>query len=484
MNRAVETRTDPLVEYVQLCRYCGHVNALDETQRCNGCGSFSGLSTVPSPQGEVTGRRIRVNFRINRYTPLALILAAVVALGLWLFWDSLGLMPDPPLPSTGTNAEVTLQSWPMERRDVQNSGFSPAGISGPPSVKWTFATAQALVAAPAVAHGRVFLSTEDGRALALDAESGRLVWEYATGAPSGSVPAIAGDLMYFTLRPGVLVALEHDTGKLRWQKEFEEPALASPIVADGALFAGSADNVLYALDAVTGEELWTFTAGDWVTAPVAYVDGMVVVASQSSRVHVLDAKTGREQLVYNAGRGRGSPGGPVAQGDRVYFGSYGGRVWAIDRRAHSRFWDGAALFWNTNFFVWGLSGSPPVQRGSVWAQDIGGEVSYSPAVAHGAVYAANLRGRLSAFDLESGDERWSTQLEQKITSAPTVAGDTALVGTETGLVAAVDAHTGELRWEFATGGKITGSPVAAGNTIYVASHDGSLYALTNAASQP
>ncbi len=477
MNRAAHPGAAQPVEYVQLCRFCGFVNPLEETQRCHSCGSFSGLSTVPRPQGEAAARRIRIAIWKHRYIPMALLLAVAVALGVWAFWDSLGLAPDPPLPTTGINAEVTLESWPMERRDVQNSGFSPEGISGPPSVKWTFDTAQALVSGPALAHGRVFLATEDGRALALDAGSGQLVWEYAAGAPSGSVPAIAGDLMFFTLRPGVLVALEHETGALRWQKEFDEPALASPIVADGALFVGSADNVLYALDAATGEELWTFTAGDWVTAPVAYVDGMVVVASQSSRVHVIDAKTGREQLVYNAGRGRGSPGGPVAQGDRVYFGSYGGRVWAIDRRDHSRFWDGAALFWKTNFFVWGLTGSAPVQRGSVWANDLGGEVSYSPAVAHGAVYAANLRGRLSAFDLDRGDELWSTQLEQKITSAPTVAGDTALVGTETGLVA-VDAHTGDIRWEFPTGGKITGGPAAAGNTIYVSSHDGSLYALT------
>ena len=167
----------------------------------------------------------------------------------------------------------------------------------------------------------------------------------------------------------------------------------------------------------------------------------------------------------------------MAEGDRVYFGSYGGRVWAIDRRESSRFWDGASLFWKTNFYVWGLTNTPPVQRGSVWAQDLGGEVSYSPAVAGETVYASSQSGRVSAFELETGDEVWTTVLEQKVTSAPSVAGDTVLVGTETGVLAALDAGSGELRWQFPTGGVITGSPAAIGSTVYVASHDGKLYAL-------
>ena len=372
-------------------------------------------------------------------------MAVVLALGLWVFWDALGLAPDPPLPSTSLSATATAESWPLERRDVGNSGSSPAVVSGEPSLKWTFQTNKALVSSPAVHQGRVFLATEDGRAVALDAASGGLVWEYSTGEPSSSTPAIAGDLMFFTLKPGALIALEHATGRLRWEKDFDDPVLASPIVAEGTLFVGAADNVLYALDAVTGEELWTFETGGWITEPVSYVDGKVVVASQSSRVHVLDANNGREQLIYNAARGRGSPGAPVAEGGQVYFGSYGGRVWAIDRGERSRFWDRASLFWKTNFYVWGLTNTPPVQRGSVWAQDLGGEVSYSPAVAGETVYASSQSGRVSAFDLETGGEVWTTVLEQKVASAPSVAGDTVLVGTETGVLAALDAGSGEMQ---------------------------------------
>ncbi|MCH8745913.1 MAG: PQQ-binding-like beta-propeller repeat protein [Chloroflexi bacterium] len=46
-----------------------------------------------------------------------------------------------------------------------------------------------------MANGRVFLSTEDGRALAFDQDTGQVKWEYHSGFPSGAVPSVAGDLV-------------------------------------------------------------------------------------------------------------------------------------------------------------------------------------------------------------------------------------------------------------------------------------------------
>jgi outer membrane protein assembly factor BamB len=215
---------------------------------------------------------------------------------------------------------------------------------------------------------------------------------------------------------------------------------------------------------------------------VAYSDGKVILTSQGSHMHVIDSRTGRQRLDYDTGRGRRAPAAPSVQGNIIYFGSYGGRVWAIDLQSKTRPWDRPILFWKANLYVWGINGSPPVQRGSVWAVDIGGDVTRALAIAHDTVFATNSQGKVVALNTTTGAERWSTLLEYKITAAPTVAGDTVLIGTEAGIVFGLDARTGAILWQFQTGGEITGSPIAAGGTIYIASNDGKLYALTGSVS--
>lgn len=471
------------MEYVRLCRFCGHINPAEETGRCNQCGAFSGLVIVPRFQGEQAARRKQLGLRLKRLFRITLILASVTVFAVWLasFLGIVDLAIDPPQATSAISADVQAQTWPQVRRTPQNSGFTPEQAPVPQGVKWTYTTAKPLISSPAAANGQVFLSTEDGSTVALDSGTGEAVWEYSSGYPSSSAPALAGDLVYFTLRPGSIVALEQETGEFRWEKALEEPILASPIVVDGTLYIGSADSKLHALDAVTGQELWDFSTVDWVTSEVAYSDGNLILTSQGSHVHVIDAETGRQRLDYDTGRGRRAPAGPTVQGDLVYFGSYGGRVWAINHQSITRPWDRPILFWKTNFYVWGLTGSPPVQRGSVWAVDLGGDVTKAMAIAHDMVIAANNLGKVVALDTITGEERWSTLLESKITAAPTVAGDTVLIGTEAGIVFGLDAHTGGILWQFQTGGKITGSPIVAGDTIYIASHDGKLYALSGSA---
>lgn len=472
------------MEYVQLCRICGHINPAEEIARCRKCLSFSGLTTVPRPQGERVSRRTIFGLRVNRWRRLSLILLPIAALVVWSLWDFLDLAPNPPRATTNVEASLMPQMWPQARRTPQNTGFVDQQAPVPQMVKWTYATARPLTGSPAVANGRVFLSTEDGRALAFDQDTGQVKWEYHSGLPSGAVPSVAGELVYITLRPGSVVALEQETGTVRWQTKLDDPILASPIVVEGTLYIGSADSKLYAIDAATGKVRWTFETSNWITSPIAYSEGNVILTSQGSSVHVIDATTGRQRLVYDTGRGRSSPGGAAVQGNLVYFGTFGGRVWAIDLRARTYPWDRNLLFWKTNFYVWGITGSPPVQRGSVWSSFLGGDITKAPAIAHDTVYVSSVQGKVGAFDAMNGEQRWVTELDSKITAAPTVAGDTLLIGTEKGSVFGLDVSTGKILWEFETGAKIAASPVVAGDTIYIASHDGNLYAVTESGKRP
>jgi len=468
------------VEDVRVCRRCGHIDPVSSTGRCPTCGLFFELAIVSLPEAERLARRRRRSVVRRRLLRLLLVLAVVGGITAWAMRAYFDLGIDPPAATTSISASLAPHTWAQERRTPQNSGFISDPAPFPHRVSWTYSTAQPLFASPAVVESHVYLTTGDGRTLALDRHTGQLVWEYRSGWPSSSTPAVADDMVIFAIRPGRVIALHRQTGEQRWALDLKHPILASPIVVHGTVYIGAADKNLYALDAATGEQRWAFGAKDWIVSTAAYADGRVAVASQHSRIHVVGADTGRERLIYETGLGRHIGAGLAMAGERAYFGSFGGRVWAIDWRATTYPLERMILFVKTNLYVWNMLSTPPVQKGSLWSKRVGGDVVHTPAVAHDMVYVTTMRGKVLALEAATGTTRWSTELRAEVTAAPTVAGTTVLVGTKDGVVFGLEVHTGEVLWEFKTAGKILGSPIVAGDTMYVVSADGTLYALTRA----
>jgi eukaryotic-like serine/threonine-protein kinase len=475
---SVEGRTVGPVEEVRVCRACGHIDPADSRGRCPTCGVFLEFAIVPRPEAEQIARQRRRRILQRRVIRLTVLLAMVGGVTIWALGAYFDLGPSPPSATTSLSARLGLDIWGQIGRTPENSGFTPEAAPFPHQVAWTYRTSKPLLASPAVVDPHVYLTTGDGRTIALDRLTGQPVWEFYTGWLSSSTPAVAGESVIFAIRPGRVVSLNRQTGARLWDIHLKRPILASPVVVNGTVYIGAADKHLYALDAATGRQRWDFATQDWIVSAVAYAGDRVIVASQDSRIHVVGAETGRRRLLYETGIGRHIGAAPAVQGDRAYFVSVGGRVWAIDWRDTTYPLERGLLFWQTNLYLWGFLSTPPVQKGSVWSRRIGGDVRHTPALAHDAVYVTTSRGKVVALDAATGAERWQADVGVNITAAPTVAGATVLIGTESGVVFGLDAHTGERRWEFKTEGKITGSPIVAGDTMYVASHDGALYAVT------
>jgi outer membrane protein assembly factor BamB len=440
---------------------------------------FFELAVVPRLEAEQIARQRRHRILRRRLMRFSAAFAIVGGATLWALGAYFDVGPRPPSATTNVSASIEPHSWGQNRRTPDNNGFTPDPAPFPQHVAWTYHTSKPLLASPAVVDAHVYLSTGDGRSIALDRHTGQPVWEFHSGWLSSSTPAVAGEGVIFATRPGRIVSLHRQTGTLHWDAHLQSPIVASPVVVNGTVYIGSADKKLYALDAATGRQRWAFSTQDWIVSAVAYAGDRVIVASQDSRLHVVGADTGRQRLVYETGIGRHIGAGPAVRGDRVYFCSVGGRVWAIDWRATTYPLERGMLFWQTHLYLWGMLSKAPVQKGSVWSKRVKGDVRHTPAIAHDLVYVASARGAVIALDAATGAERWQSDVGVNITAAPTVAGTVVLIGTEAGVVFGLEAHTGEMLWQFKTAGKITGSPVVAGEAMYIASHDGALYAVTS-----
>ena len=252
-----------------MCRSCGHIDAADSKGRCRNCGLFSELAILPRPEAERLARQRRRRALRRRLLLLTVALALLGGATVWALGAFFDLGPSPPRATTRVSASIAPHTWAQVRRTPHSSGFTPDAAPFPHQVAWTYRTSQPLLASPAVVEEHVYLTTGDGRTIALDRHTGQLVWEYRSGWLSSSTPAIAGDAVLFTTRPGSVVALHRQSGALRWETHLKSPIVASPIVVQGTVYIGAADKKLYALDAATGRQRWAFATQDWIVSAVA-----------------------------------------------------------------------------------------------------------------------------------------------------------------------------------------------------------------------
>lgn len=85
-----------------------------------------------------------------------------------------------------SSAAVTNNYVVVGGRDKLVHGLNTAG-----KAVWTFTTGARVESSPAIAGGRVFVGSNDGRFYALDLSSGAKVWEFNAGAAFSASPAIA-----------------------------------------------------------------------------------------------------------------------------------------------------------------------------------------------------------------------------------------------------------------------------------------------------
>jgi outer membrane protein assembly factor BamB len=105
------------------------------------------------------------------------------------------------------------------------------------SVRWQFKKGDNPDAAsPAVANGLVFLATNSGRAICIDAETGKELWNEVLAQAFRATPLVAGSRVYFFGKEGKTTVVEASRDfKTVALSDLDEDTVASPAVAGGDL---------------------------------------------------------------------------------------------------------------------------------------------------------------------------------------------------------------------------------------------------------
>lgn len=117
-----------------------------------------------------------------------------------------------------------------------------------------------------------------------------------------------------------------------------------------------------------------------------------------------------------------------------------------------------------------------------WSADLGDGAEFSrvalqPAGDGNRIYAASHDGNVTAFDPDSGDRIWRSELDLELTSGPGVGDGLVVVTTADGFIIALSASDGGERWRANVGGESLARPLVVENTVVVQTVDNRLRAL-------
>lgn len=283
---------------------------------------------------------------------------------------------------------------------------------------------------PAAQDDRVFTADRDGRVMAIDASTGKVVWEERDKKRliSGG-PGVGEGKVYVGTSEAQVVARDAETGKKLWIANVSSEVLAPPVAAEGIVAVRTGDGKLYALDAETGREKWVFdrtipTLTLRGTAPPAIHGGMVIAGFDNGRMTALDLETGKElwetRLAEPTGRSElerlvDIDAEPVIRDETAYIDSFQGRVAAVS-----------------------------LGDGSLeWTRDIS---SYTEvAVDDENVYVSDERGYVWALSRGDGSSVWQQkQFKNRQLTGPLRYRDYVIVGDFEGYLHWLDAATGEV----------------------------------------
>ena len=379
--------------------------------------------------------------------------------------------PDDPLPS-------------MEfRGDLANSGSSNS--RAPDSVRpiWDRDTgAREIAATPAVAYGKVFVTTMHGL-FALDARTGDTIWTEPS-ARGFSSPAVFDHSVLVGTSNGTVIRLNASDGSVQWETQLLAQPLfsgitSSPKVAFDRVFIGTFNESggpgeVVSLWANNGSIAWRHPTGSVHYSSPAYTDGSLYVGVMGTYnttsqvtfdppygVLALNATTGEESWFFpTAGSVAASP---AIAGPRLIAPAKDGNVYAIDRATGTLDWQALVDA--------GIS-SPAVHGDTVFVG--------------GGAFGGN--GLVVALDVTSGARRWSFAPNGPVQASITYAYGEVLFATNSahGTVYAVNATTGTLIWSFepSPAEYILGSPVVAYGFVFAPSDNGHVYALGRSLGTP
>jgi len=364
--------------------------------------------------------------------------------------------PSPPSASSRAAGPPSLADVPFYRVDTAAHGVHPGpGPTGTPQLAWR-ADVGDMHMVPILVDGLLIVGTNDGRVVALDAQTGETRWSYQADGPIQPSLASAEGIVYAS-DTTALHAIEVATGEKRWSTPVDE-ATGRLNVVDGVAYIGKTGGA-FGIDAASGDVVWEWEGPPDTPVNVGPVaDGVGYFAARDGRVYAIDLAD-RHELWRQQTISLDVASGQVV-GDTFYVSTNqgeaadpAGEIYAIDRASGDIRWRYRApsgiqlkegpvkddvLFANgREDGIYALRDDG--DRATVmWHVDTP-ESHWPMALVDDTLYEVRVDGSLGAYAASDGELLWETESEGDWAGGPIVSGGMVFVANDsTGVMAFAD----------------------------------------------
>lgn len=279
------------------------------------------------------------------------------------------------------------------------------------------------------AYDKVYLGTENGDLIALDAETGELVWHTEVGNEVNADPAVGEGRVVVHTTGGKVVSYDAEDGSEQWQYEYQTPTLtlrgsSAPAIASGGVIVGDSNGSASILIAKNGQQAWTQAVGSPSGATeleaLADIDANPVV--MGTTIYMLAYNGELVALELRSGEVRwkrdySSFENLLVRSNRIYLTDHRSHVYGLNLEGGIELWSNNQLFgrqltgpaWHDGYVVSGdfegyLHWFNSADGSIAGRLDIGGDGIYAQPVVDGeTLYTQTRDGELVAIQLTSGN---------------------------------------------------------------------------------
>jgi outer membrane protein assembly factor BamB len=290
------------------------------------------------------------------------------------------------------------------------------------------------------------------------------LWQANIGNSQQAIfsPAAAGDSVYAAANDGSITRLDAASGRQLWRVSAGERLTGGVGAGAGLVVVGSGKGEVLAFDS-DGTALWKAQVSSEVLAAPQVGQDLVVVRSADGRIFGLDAKNGKRKWYYQRSTPAltvRSPVGISISAGVVYAGFAGGKLVAISLSNGAVRWEATVA----------------LPRGTTELERVT-DVIGLPVVEGREVCAVAYQGRISCFDIASGQALWGRELSS--TSGLALDVRYAFVSDDKGAVHALDRASGTSLWrQDKLSLRNLSAPLAHGRQIVVADIQGYVHFLS------
>lgn len=377
------------------------------------------------------------------------------------------------------------ESWPVHRGTAAQTGLSATTLPKSPALLWKYELGSGAGLAAAIADGTVYVGSEDGKLVALDLATGQQQWEFKREDAIAAPPTVFGDHIYVGDESGMLWCVRRRDGRDDWSFQTQGAIYSGVVPLPGLpplpprLLVGSYDGGLYCINGQDGDLLWKYGAGDKLHGTPAIIGKFAFVAGCDGYLHCVRHRDGA--LAAKFGFGAPSASSAAAAGGRLFMGTYGNQVFAIDFDVDlaTRVQALPASQPATGTGEPELSsGRPPgAAEGNgpppgAAVVDAGPPPEASPAASSAPASAPVGRGVLKLAWMFENPER-----QQPFMTSVATNGEVVVIGGRDKRVWCLNAGDGKVRWSFPTRKRVETSGLIVDGRVYFGSDDGTIYAL-------